>query len=71
MVIVRVTGVTGFYFVDEFVEGCKNFGGLETGHIEEAAPNFGRGREAPRCEAGDDAEVIGAAFEGAPEVRVN
>ena len=56
-------------FVDEFVEGREDFGGLGGGHVEEAAPDLGGGEAAGR-EARDDAEVVGAAFEGAPEVGI-
>ena len=55
--------------VDAFVESRKDLDGLGGGHIEEAAPDYGGG-EAAGCEARDDAEVVGAAFEGAPEVGV-
>ena len=51
------------------MESCKDLGGLKGGHIEEAAPNFGAG-EATGREARDDAEVVGAAFEGSPEVGI-
>ena len=51
------------------MESCEDLGGLGGGYIEEAAPDFG-GREAAGREARDDAEVVGAAFEGVPEVGV-
>ncbi len=51
------------------MESCEDFGGLEGGQIEEAAPDFGR-REAASREAGNNAEVIGAAFKGAPKVGI-
>ena len=42
---------------------------LKRRHVEEAAPNLGGG-EATGHKARDDAEIIGAAFEGMPEVGV-
>jgi len=69
VVVVRVAEFTRIRSVDGVVESREDLGGLEGGHIEEAAPDFGR-REAAGREARDDAEVIGATFEGAPEVRV-
>ena len=52
------------------MESRKDLGGLGGGHIDEAAPDFGGGEAAGR-EVRDDAEVVGAAFEGAPEVGVD
>ena len=69
VVVERGTGVLRIYSVDTFVESCKNFGGLEGGHVEKAAPDRGGG-EAAGSEAGDDAEIVGAAFEGTPEVGI-
>ena len=69
MIIVRDAGIARTRSVDAFVESRKDLGGLEAGHIEEAAPDFG-GREAAGREAGDDTEIVGAAFEGAPEVGI-
>ena len=43
--------------------------GLGSGHIEEAAPDFGDG-EAPGCEARNDAEVVRSVLKGAPEVWI-
>ena len=65
MVVVRGAGIARIRSVDVFVESREDLGGLGGGHIEEAAPDFG-GREATGREARDDAEVVGAAFEGAP-----
>ena len=47
----------------------KDFLGLEGGHVEEAAPNFG-GREATGHKARDNTEIIGAAFEATPEIGI-
>ena len=69
MVVVRGAGIARIRSVDAFVESREDLGGLEGGHIEEAALDLGGGEAAGR-EARDDAEVVGAAFEGAPEVRV-
>ena len=69
MVVVRGAGIARIRSVDAFVESRKDLGCLGGGHIEEAAPDFGGG-EAMGLEARDDAEVVRAAFEGAPEVRV-
>ena len=60
----RDARITRTRSVNAFVESREDLGGLEGGHIEEAAPNFGRGEAAGR-EACDDTEVVGAAFEGA------
>ena len=51
------------------MESRKDLGGLEGGHIEEAAPDFGAGEAAGR-EARDDTEIVRAPFEGAPEVGI-
>jgi hypothetical protein len=69
VVVVRGAGIVRIRSVDIFVESREDLGGLGGGYIEEAAPDFGGGEAAGR-EARDDAEVVGAAFEGAPEVRV-
>ncbi len=69
VVVVRGAGIARIRSVDEFVERREDFRGLGGGHIQEAAPDFGGG-EAAGCEACDDAEVVRAAFEGTPEVRV-
>ena len=66
MVVVRGARIARICYVDAFVEIHKNLGGLGGGHIEEAAPDFSGG-EAAGHEARDDAEVVGAAFKGAPE----
>ena len=67
--IVRDAGIARTRSVDVFVESCKDLGGLNGGHIDEAAPDFGAG-EATGCEARDDTEIVGAAFEGSPEVGI-
>jgi hypothetical protein len=69
VVVVRNVRTAKVRSIDAFVECCEDLGGLVGGHIEEAAPDFGRGEAAGR-EACDDAKVVGAALEGAPEVRV-
>ena len=51
------------------MESRKDFGGLKSRHIEEAAPDFGGGEAAGR-KARDNTEVVGAAFESAPEVGI-
>lgn len=70
VVVVRGAGIARIRSVDAFVKGCEDLGGLGGGYIEEAAPDLGGGEAAGR-EARDDAEVVGAAFEGASEVRVD
>ena len=52
------------------MESREDLGGMEGGHIEETAPDLG-GWEAAGREAYDNSEVVGAAFEGAPEIRVD
>ena len=69
MVIVRGIRILGIHSVDAFMESCDNLGGLEGGHIEKAAPDHGGG-EAAGSEARDDAKIIGATFEGTPEVGI-
>lgn len=69
VVIVRSAGIARIGSVEPFVKGTKNLGSMKGGHIEEAAPDFGR-RKATHCKAGNDAEVVTAAFKGAPEIRV-
>ena len=64
------TGILRIHSVDALMESRKDLGSLEGGHIEESAPNSGGG-EATDSEARNDAEIIGTAFEGAPEVRVS
>ena len=49
------------------MESCEDFRGLEGGHIEEAAPDFGGG-EATGYKARDNTEIVGAAFKGALEI---
>ena len=51
------------------MESRKDFRGLEGGHIEEVAPDFGGG-EAVGHEARDNTEVVGATFKGAPEIGI-
>ena len=48
-----------------FMESFQDFGGLIGGHIEEAAPDFGRWESTGR-KAGDDTEIVTTTFEGAP-----
>ena len=69
VVIVRVAGIARIRSVEPFMKGPKNLSSMKGGHIEEAAPDFGR-RKATHCKAGNDAEVIRAAFKGAPEIGV-
>lgn len=69
VVVVSSAGIVRYHSINTFVESCEDLGGLKGGHIEEAAPDFGGGEAADR-ETSDDAEVVGAAFEGTPEVRV-
>ena len=69
MVIVRATGILRIHSIDGFMESCEDLDGLKGGHIEEAAP-YHSGGEAAGREARDDAEVVGAAFEGTPEVGI-
>lgn len=51
------------------MESSEDFGGLEHRHIEETTPDL-RGGEAAGRDARNDAEVVGATFESAPEVGV-
>ena len=67
---IRGAGITRLGSIDAFVESAEDLGGLKCGHIDEAAP-YSSGGEAPGLETRDDAEIIGAAFEGAPEVWVS
>lgn len=69
MFVVRFTRIFRVRFVDAFVKSREDFSGLRGGHIEKAAPDFGGG-EAARPETRNDSEVVGAAFECAPEVGV-
>ena len=55
--------------VDAFVERREDFRGLEGGHIEEAAPDFGGG-EATGHKPRDNTEIVGATFKGAPEIGI-
>lgn len=67
--IVRNAGIARTRSVDASVKSCKDLGGLEGGHVKETAPNFSAGEAAGR-EARDDTEIVGAAFEGSPEVGI-
>ena len=67
--VVRDAGMARTRSFDVFVESCKDLGGLKGGHIEEAAPDLGAG-EAKGREARDNTEIVGAAFEGSPEVGI-
>ena len=66
----RGAGIARSGSIDAFVESGEDLGGLKCGHIDEAAP-YSSGGEAPGLETSDDAEIIGAAFESAPEVWVS
>ena len=48
----------------------EGLGSLKCRHVEEAAPNLGGG-EATSHKACDDAEIVRAAFEGTPEVKID
>lgn len=65
-----VTRIARIRSVDAFVESREDLSGSGGGHIEEATPNSSGG-EAAGCKAREDAKVVGAAFEGAPEVGVS
>lgn len=67
--VVRGAGIARIRSADEFVKSREDLGGLRGGHVKEAAPDIGGGK-ASCCETRDDAEVVGAAFESAPEVGV-
>ena len=69
MIVIPGAGIARTCSVNAFMESRKDFRGLGVGHIKEATPNFGGGKTAGR-EARDDAEVVRATFEGAPEVRI-
>ena len=69
MIVVSSASITRIHFVDAFMESREDLGSLGGGHVKEATPNLGR-RKAAGCEACHDAEVVGAAFESAPEVGV-
>ena len=69
MVVVRGAGIARVSSVNVVVESLKDLDGLRGGHVEEAAPDF-VGRKAAGREPRDDAEVVRATFEGAPQVRV-
>ena len=53
--------------IDIVVKRPENFGGLESRHIEEAAPDIRR-REATGGEVRNDAKVVRAALQCTPEV---
>ena len=67
---IRGARIARFGSIDAFVESGEDLGGLIRGHIDEAAP-YSSGGEAAGRETRDDAEIIGAAFEGAPEVGIS
>ena len=67
--VVRGARIARVRSVDEFVESREDLGGLKGRQIQEAAPDF-RGGEAADREACDDTEVVGAAFESTPKVRI-
>ncbi len=69
MVVVRCAGIARIGSIDEFVESCEDLCGLEGGHVEEAAPDLGGGKAA-KLEARDNPEVVRAALEGTPQVRI-
>ncbi len=70
VVVVHGVEIVRLRSVDGFVESRENLGRFEGGYVEEATPDFGGGKAAGR-EASNDAEVIGAAFEGTPEVAID
>ena len=51
------------------MESREDLGGLAGWQVEKTAPDFGGGKTAG-CEARHDAEIVGAAFEGAPEIGI-
>ena len=69
MVVVCGACIARICSANRFVESREHFGGLEAGHVEEAAPDFSGGETAGR-KACDDAKVVGAAFESTPEVGI-
>jgi len=69
VVVVCGAGIPRICSSDKSMEGREYFGGLEGGQIEEAAPDLGGGKIAGR-KACDYAKVVGAAFEGTPEVGI-
>lgn len=69
VVVVNGTGIDRICPVDTFMESRENLGGLGGGQVEEAAPDVGGGKAAGG-ETRDDTEIVGAPFEGTPEVGV-
>lgn len=55
--------------VNAFVESREDLGGLGSWHVEKTTPDFGGG-ETAGCEARHYAEIVRAAFEGAPEIGI-
>lgn len=51
------------------MESREDLGGLAGWHVKKTAPDFGGGKTAG-CEARHNAEIVGAAFEGAPEIGI-
>lgn len=67
--VVLGAGIVRTRSANAFVESREDFGSLEGWHVEKAAPDFGDG-ETAGCEARHDAEIVGAAFECAPEIGI-
>jgi hypothetical protein len=63
--VVCGSGILNICSTKAFVESRQNFGRLKGRHIEESTPDV-RTVETTGREAGDDAEIIGTAFEGTP-----
>lgn len=51
------------------MESREDLGGLGGWHVEKTAPDF-RGGKTAGSEPRHDAEIVGAAFEGAPEIGI-
>lgn len=67
---VFLIGTVRIRSVDALVKSSENFSGLESWHIEKAAPDFDGG-ETSGFEARDDAEIVAAAFESTPEIGIS
>lgn len=67
--VVRGAGIVRTRSANAFVESREDLGGLGGWHVEKTAPDVGEG-ETAGCEARHDAEIVGAAFEGTPEIGI-
>ena len=67
--VAHSAGIRAACFVDRFMDGGKNFGGLKRWEVEKAAPDL-TGRETASLEPSDDVEIVTATLARTPKIRL-